>query len=365
MVIKLSDLLKIDEHHIDGYLCSNRLLWDDSSNLINDLPLNFRLIKGEFSASGIFTKLQLKKAIDKIYDSNPMLQRIHIMDIRKEYNGFVQYNEHNAIPISFRAEQNAINLNIPYEQTETLEKEILNLLQQKNPLQLEIITQYTTQQGAIESILRTIQIPHNNIIMSEKQLIMDLQLEYDNLKLLSHKLPCTDHSAVSKSLIEDFSFFMQNEFNPQTDHIYMHCSGGKGRSTSVSLIFDMFIKIQTPRLLGATSFSELVAKHYAYGGLNLAAPATQEWKEHLIAERYQVLEHLYNNLILIDELKLNTVFNIPLKILLLAEDESLHNYTLHQIIENAGPKAWKMIEDDCELYHRIDNLFNELNESLE
>ena len=65
-IILLSDILTLDDKHQEAYLCSTQYLWNKKSlkdEAKSGLPIKFRVIQNninQFSASGIFTKSQLK-----------------------------------------------------------------------------------------------------------------------------------------------------------------------------------------------------------------------------------------------------------------------------------------------------------------
>lgn len=311
--IKLSDVILINEtEHQDAYLCSSRNLWHDKGLIKTELPVRFRIISPsdsvKFSSGGIFTKNQFKSALNKIkiFDK----KNIYIIDLLKEYHGFIDY-ECNAVPFSFRAKHNTVNFGINYHEVEKFENHITSVMNNKYHNSVNILSRFSTSEAAIENIYQSITIknPH---FLTEKQLVESFSDEKTNL--LYKRIPCVDHSAPSIEGIIDFSYFIQNKFNSETDWLHIHCHGGKGRSTSFSLIFDILMRVKNSELHNI-SFSDLLTVHHKSGGKDLHVSNEDEiWKLKLTEDRYKLLYKIYNVLVTIEEHKLSNSFATALDI---------------------------------------------------
>lgn len=354
--VKLSDIIDIDDDkHSDAYLCSNKNLWDKNGlkqEAITGLPINYRVIKNvikNFSASGIFTKSQIKNAINDIKQHNSSVKNIVVIDLIKEYHGFIDYGK-NTIPFTWRANHNTVNFAIANGEVEKNEEIIVSKMFQKfYDKTIDIISLFSSDEGGVDRIQQIIKINKFKSILSEKQL-----LKNENINYL--RLPCNDYSALNNKVIIDFAQFTQNQFNPETDWLHIHCNGGKGRSTSLSLIFDMFMRLENSTLSN-TSFSDLIKFHCKNGGKNLSETPHYAWKQELAIERYNVLNKIYNLLLSIDKCGLKDIYSTAMKVFFLHQSNELHNTTFSSIIRDAGEVVQKKLYSDKNLDNKLYSLY--------
>jgi protein-tyrosine phosphatase len=335
--MKLSDLITIDkEVHLDADLCSNRHLWDGNGLKNHKLPINFRTINNgivEFSASGIFTKSQIVNAF-----SNVNAKTIYVVDLLKEYHGFIDCSR-DAIPFTWRALYNTVNFGVSYQNVEENEKQIIDKMRQKLANKaINIIAGFSSNEGAVEKIYQEVKINKYKSIVSEETLLKGEKINY-------LRLPCPDHTSPSYKSILDLAYFTQNTFDAQNDYIHFHCHGGKGRSTTFSVIFDMFIRLEHS-VLNKISFETLLDFHRESGGKDLATHPTEGWKVELAEERYNILGQLYNLLNRIEKCGLKDIYSVALKIVFLNKHQTLDNISFSRIILDAGPIVQERIASD-------------------
>jgi hypothetical protein len=214
---------------------------------------------------------------------------------------------------------------------------------------IKIISLFSSNEGAVDAIQQIIKINKFKSILSEKQLLKNEDINY-------LRLPSKDYSALNHEVIIDFAKFTQNQFNPKTDWIHIHCHGGMGRSTSLSLLFDMFMRLENS-ILSNTSFSDLIKFHSDNGGKNLSETPHYAWKQELAIERYSVLNKIYNLLLNIDKYGLKDIYSTAMKVFFLHQSNELHNTTFTSIILDAGDIVQNKLCSDTNLENKLYSLY--------
>ncbi len=345
--IKLSEIIDFDDMHSDGVICSSKHLWNEEGLKAegeSGLPIRFRVIYNSlspFSSSGIFTKQQLNNAFHKIKSDNPWIKTIYHIDLIKEIHGFIKY-ANNAVSFSIRSPKNIVNFKLPDHLVEDDEKEIITKLNEKFPQGVKIVSRFSTKEGDVDEIYQTVQIKNKNGFISEKEMIETIKM--NGVKLEYIRIPSIDHHPISPQTIVKFTSFIQNKFNPETDWLHIHCHGGKGRSTSISIIFDMLQKLEKSTL-SEISFKELIKFHKDSGGKDLTPKDTDsEWKKHHAEIRYNNLEKVYHLLNKIDEYGLKPIYSVALEACLLHDKIALEN--ISQIVEKCNINILRVFYSD-------------------
>jgi hypothetical protein len=83
-------------------------------------------------------------------------------------------------------------------------------------------------------------------VKNEEDLVSKLGFEY-------HRLYITDHSAPGDSEVDAFVALIKNK--PKDSWFHVHCRGGKGRTTTVFVMYDML------KNADKVSFEEIIARH--------------------------------------------------------------------------------------------------------
>ncbi len=297
--VKLSSIMSIDTCHREAYLCSMTKLWNEDGlkpSTKYGLPINFRVLQDEclpvsFSSSGIFSQQQLENAIAKVTDENPHIKRVIIVDLLKEYHGFI-----DSIPTTFRAYHNAVNYGVKYDQIQESENVLFDTLKEHYGDAIRIISRFSKDESAVGDIKQIVTLtPTPDSILTEEKLVEAISSSLNkNVEIVSRRFPCADHSPPSNEAITSFIYFVQNEVNPETDWIHIHCHGGKGRSTTFSIMFDIMMRMKY-NTLSQTSFPDMVKMHKQLGGINVAKAAMRnDWKQELAKQRYDVIKKFYD-----------------------------------------------------------------------
>lgn len=326
-----------DGRHLEAYLCSSKYLWNNGSlmeSTVSGLPLKFRIIKSDgikHSASGIFCAEQMRNALYEIKIVNKNIEKVVVVDLLKEYHGFVNYNN-NGIPVTLRAHHNTVNFGVNYYDVENFEQEIFKAINEEHKTKLNIVCNFESKEGGIATVEQLLRI-HTKGIVVEREMLEKIGIP--GVKTSYLRLPCVDHSSPPYEAIATFAAFVQNEFDSKTDWLHIHCHGGKGRSTSFSLLFDMFMRLKNDEL-HKISFTKLLNFHVESGGKDLKtqksvddsqygllsylsrifggskatkAEKSVEWKQEMAEMRYDLLQRIYENLLTIQKYGLKNIFS--------------------------------------------------------
>jgi len=222
------------------------------------LPRIFRYSGDHISASCQFSEKGLKEIIATIPSKN-----LIILDLREEPHGFV-----NGHAISWRKERNWMNIGKTAENIE--ENEVQRLKKLK------------TQKLAILRHKKGWQLPRlvmPNEVMTERALADSLGIRY-------LRMPITDHVKPTDSLIDEFvEFFVKME---PADWVHVHCSAGKGRTSTILAMYDMLTCAHV------LSFETIIQKQKKEGRIDLMAlPSEKKWKSPYFIERQAFLREFY------------------------------------------------------------------------
>jgi hypothetical protein len=243
-----------------------------------------------------------------------------------------------------------VNFGVVYKDVARCEDDIFNKMREKfSGKSIDLISLFSSNQGAVGNIYQTVKIHKHKSILTEYDLIRDENMVY-------HRLPSIDYSSPSYNGIINLAKFTQNDFNPKSDWIHIHCHGGKGRSTSFSMLFDMFMRLENSTL-GSISFTDLLKFHTDSGGKNLSETPHESWKQELAVERYDVLNKIYNLLLAVDKYRLKDVYSVALNIFFLHKTHEIDNRTFSSIILDSGESVQEKICSDRGLEAKLYSLY--------
>jgi hypothetical protein len=168
----------------------------------------------------------------------------YIIDLRQESHGFV-----NGIAISWQGQNNWSNLHNSDSQNFRLEKQLLAQLAHKKNVEIHKVV--SKRDGNIEQTQPYEITPQT--IMSEQELAKKYHIGYVRLYV-------TDHQAPSPLIVDQLIKIVKK--TPANDWLYLHCKGGKGRTTTFMTLIDM---MHTAKQL---SFDQILARQHAIGGIN-------------------------------------------------------------------------------------------------
>lgn len=232
-----------------------------------ELPRNFRIDeKLKVAASGQFSEKTLKNALKKI-DGN-----VTLVDLRRESHGFV-----NGIPISWYQPQNNSNQNLSTADLLIKEEAQLQELKTASPLVVSLIVDKSSgiiqKTEPIELMIKSLE--------TEEQLATRLGLQYVRFQVLDRHRP-------DDEMVDDFIQFTKN-VAPNT-WLYIHCRGGKGRSTTFMVLYDILHNSKT------ASLDEILLRQHTLGGVDLSRLPDEPkdlWKKDMAKDRKAFLEQFY------------------------------------------------------------------------
>lgn len=232
-----------------------------------EIPRNFRIDeKLKASASGQFSEKTLNAILGKL-DGKVML-----VDLRRESHGFV-----NGIPISWYHTQNNSNQGLSTEQLLLKEKAQLQELKTHNPLIVSLIIDKAA--GVIQKA-EPIEIEIKSI-ETEEELASRLGLQYLRFQVLDRNRP-------DDEVVDEFIQLIKNL--PPDTWLHFHCRGGKGRSTTFMVLYDMSKNAKNE------SLDAILLRQHQLGGVDLANPSDQPkdlWKIQMAKDRKAFLLQFY------------------------------------------------------------------------
>lgn len=239
---------------------------DEYSPVEGPVPSREGLDTLKAAASAQFSKYSLEQALKKI--DGP----VWIVDLRNESHGFV-----NGIPISWYSPGNQSNID---ESDDNIQR------------QEEMLFKDISRQGAILAN-KIIEKRHGNIVKTkpldlkvtkantENSLISGLNLNYLRIGVLDHHKP-------NDPEVDFFVNFIKTLLPDQW--LYMHCRGGKGRSTTFMVMYDIM------RNIDKVSLDDIVKRQALLGGsdlFNISETEDDAWKKEAAIERKKFINKFY------------------------------------------------------------------------
>lgn len=184
-----------------------------------------------------------------------------IIDLREESHGFI-----NGQSVSWSDKANEANRGktlseIELDEYERLEEAVAHKkIEVLNGGKFEIIDVYTA--------------------LTERELVEERGMGYI-------RLPVTDHDSPSDEIIEQFVDVIGAI--PSDSWVHFHCRGGKGRTTTFLVFYDIIRNAQK------VSLEDIIARQYALGGSDLKAMKKDgDAKARQAEERLALIQKFYN-----------------------------------------------------------------------
>lgn len=248
--------------HQDGYFPRNyRSLFNE-----NGFPDNFRV-----SASAQPTAQQLSRIIScvRAHTHEPEIP-IYIVDLRQELHGFLE----NGLPIYITQED--FWRDFDPAQTSSYEKEYFANL--NHSTDIPFFTHIVKDQGKrfnkgdaehIDGVTHS--------LFTEKQLC---EREH-NVHYI--RLPLVDHERPTDAMVENLLDFFKNL--PQNAWIHVHCHAGKGRTSTVLLMYHLFKKREN-------NLQEVSRLHQKYGSTDLLK-VNEKWSKEKQKKRADFVQNFF------------------------------------------------------------------------
>ena len=237
-------------------ILSPQIYFDTINKENNKLPRNFRdlnLYNLKAIASAQFSENELIFIKKKFFN-----KKITIVDLRRENHFFI-----NGIPVSI------LNENI-----DSIEIQNIDLFYQNQLTEIKKHSKISIklENGDYKEILI-------KKLLSEEELVKNHGFNYK-------RFPIKDYNFPNKDIFDDIVEFLLNL--KSEDLIYVHCAGGKGRSTIFLSIYDIVINSKQ------TSLAEIFLRQHKIGGANLYnIKEDNEWEESE-KKKLKILVQLYS-----------------------------------------------------------------------
>ena len=214
------------------------------------------LEKFQASASGQFSLSSLN-----FIKSNLPQKKIIIVDLREESHGFL-----DGTAISWYTDRDWMNLGKSLSEIIADENSRLSQIKNKGFYNLAVNEM---------SLLRKIHVSTN-----EESIVRSFGWDYI-------RLPITDHCRPTDAVVEQILQIFKKQ-SPD-DWFHFHCSAGKGRSSTLMVMYDIFYNCKDVALV------EILKRQASIGGIDFTSEPNQEvWKYPYLKERIEFLEHFYD-----------------------------------------------------------------------
>ncbi|KTC83851.1 tyrosine protein phosphatase [Legionella cincinnatiensis] len=250
----------------DSDLSSSPLRWLRDASMIADVYQgnNFGINELSLSGSEEPSEKGWKEIVDYIAKHRKIGGKsVLVLDLRQESHGYL-----NGRAITLVSEHDWINRGKSNDQSLIAQENWLNSLK----LEKKVSGVLSSQQFAAKEYSNGKNIPVKKI-KNERELVSRLGFEY-------HRLYVTDHMAPSDSEVDVFLTIIKNA--PKDAWFHIHCRGGKGRTTTFLVMYDML------KNANKVSFDEIIARHasippyYNLFDVNRADPSLTPYYEQRI-----------------------------------------------------------------------------------
>jgi protein tyrosine phosphatase len=230
------------------------------------MPTREGLANLKACASAQFSKHTLGNALKKIGEN------VWIIDLRKESHGFV-----NDVPISWYNERNQSNINESDDNIQRMEDMLFSDLKRQKAIMVNRIKE--KKEGTIQDA-QPLDVKVDTAF-TESTLASQLNVGYLRISVLDHHRP-------EDMAVDEFISFVNNL--PQNAWLYFHCRGGKGRSTTFMVMYDMLRNAKN------VSLNDIVQRQAMIGGTNVlkvSEDAEDAWKKDAAKTRKAFVEKFY------------------------------------------------------------------------
>lgn len=229
-----------------------------------DLKLNWRGFQElNAAASGQFSSKSLLQVLDIVQS-----KKIYIVDLRQESHGFIDGNA-----VSLYRDQNTINQG--YSDAEIVDRE-------KNFLEAIAAKPFVFLQDEKEGLGKKTSSKKYTVkdVFSEDALARKHQIHYQRFYVQDHHAPNIKTTKAFVRFVKDL---------PKDTMLYFHCRGGRGRSTTFLMMYDILKNGKT------VSLDAIFNRHVAIGSKDLRVlPEKNSPKYPFAVERLEFIRHFYD-----------------------------------------------------------------------
>lgn len=221
-------------------------------------PTRKGLVKLKMSGSSQFSKRGLKAILKAIPSNNVLL-----VDLREESHGFF-----DGTAVSLYGYHNENNMGKSGLEITKEESDFLKSVQDRG-----FVLMYDDKHAKEPWPV------HVQKAFSESELAGHYKIQYVRLYV-------TDHHRPSDEVVDEFIKLVRSL--PEETWIHFHCAGGKGRTTTFMIMYDMI------KNAGEVSEEDIMRRQWLLGGKDLSTPTSSPgWKYEPSLERKRFLKKFY------------------------------------------------------------------------
>lgn len=236
------------------------MLPDGSVKTVTDIPTREGLADLRISGSSQFSEDGFHYIREQLHARGVDDQTTTFVDLREEPHCFL-----SGMPVSWYNSRDRVNFGKNMFEVEEAEIALLRDLRQMKDKY--VARALDRKDGEIMSAeFKRFGIHHPDEVYSEKYLV---KTKHDMGYV---RIPITDHMRPEDIDADAFRIFYDSQPSGVWNHF--HCAGGKGRTTTLMVLYDMMANHHHKNI----SLEDYVVRHYLLGGSNLFAPPEEEWK---------------------------------------------------------------------------------------
>lgn len=236
------------------------------------------------SGSRQFTIPVLQTIVESIKEYKPNLKgkNIYIMDLRMETHGFA-----GDYPIALYQEKNQLNLDKSNDQIKKEEEAWIDQLNNNPNPAIAVLGKYKSGENIYKSRVKKVytwkksDVGPNVTFKTEEQVADKAGVNYKRFYILDHHRPTIEE-------VDRYVEFIRGL--PEEHWLHFHCKGGKGRTTSFLVMYDMLVNGSN------VDFEDIIIRQHALNGSNLGKISNTlkaAWKQEAAQDRYTLLYYFY------------------------------------------------------------------------
>ena len=249
---------------------------DQEIKTFSHIPSNEGLQDLNISGSAQFTHSGFKWILDQIQQRKGQISSLINIDLREESHCF-----YKGLPVSHYIPGNCLNFGLSNLDVEKCENQWINSLKDQSQIEIKIVLEKSD--GLFKN---------TNTVILDNQNSQDITSEQDFIEKSQGfnyiRIPIGDHTRpTDEDMREIYTLFSKVD---TFQWLHFHCAGGKGRTTTLMVLYDIFINHQRYQNL---TVEDYVLRHYLIGGINLFTCPIIEWKANSTLARAQFIRHFY------------------------------------------------------------------------
>lgn len=236
------------------------MLPDGTLKVVTEIPTREGLEKLRISGSAQFSENGFDYIREQLHARGTRDKTMIFVDLREEPHCFLK-----GMPVSWY--NSGDRFNFGKDKVEVEEAEI-DLMKSLRDMKDKYVARALKKRDGeiVQAEFKLFSIDRPQEVYSEKYLIKTKHgMGYV-------RLPITDHMRPEDIDADTFRIFYDSQ--PIGIWNHFHCAGGKGRTTTLMVLYDMMVNHHNKSI----TLENYVVRHYLLGGSNLFEPPSETWK---------------------------------------------------------------------------------------